>query len=110
MLSKIYQGYPGGRVMVHFGGCSEPLRHVVYYSPTGFSWGYLGSGPSDLAISILCDHFNEVPSSRQLSAGSFHANKHWQAFLRDFVAGWRFRDGFTIESNAIEEWLRKRRK
>lgn len=29
------------------------LEHVVKHSPTGFSWGYAGSGPADLARSIL---------------------------------------------------------
>jgi hypothetical protein len=28
----------------------------VHHSPTGFEWGYLGSGPSDLAINI-CEWF-----------------------------------------------------
>ena len=26
---------------------------VVYHSPTGYSWGYGGSGPGDLALNIL---------------------------------------------------------
>lgn len=31
------------------------LRHVVRHSPTGFAWGYAGSGPADLARSLLVD-------------------------------------------------------
>jgi hypothetical protein len=31
------------------------LRHVVRHSPTGLSWGYGGSGPADLARSLLLD-------------------------------------------------------
>jgi hypothetical protein len=31
------------------------LRHVVHHSPSGLSWGYGGSGPADLARSILID-------------------------------------------------------
>ena len=30
-------------------------QRVVYHSPTGFEWGYGGSGPSDLALNILAD-------------------------------------------------------
>lgn len=31
-------------------------RHPLYYGPgTGFGWGYAGSGPNDLAFSILAD-------------------------------------------------------
>jgi hypothetical protein len=34
----------------------EPLRQrIVYHSPTGFEWGYAGSGPADLALNILAD-------------------------------------------------------
>ncbi len=36
------------------------LRHVIWHSPTGLSWGYQGNGPADLArsllIAVLGDH------------------------------------------------------
>ncbi|MBT9252140.1 MAG: hypothetical protein KM296_00220 [Brockia lithotrophica] len=35
-----------------------PLHHVERHSPTGFEWGYGGSGPADLALSILHDYLN----------------------------------------------------
>lgn len=42
-----------------------PLRHWVRHSPTGFEWGYGGSGPADLARSILAHHLGDVlPSPR----------------------------------------------
>ncbi|MGE5584440.1 MAG: DUF6166 domain-containing protein [Bacillota bacterium] len=28
-------------------------HRLVFHSPTGFEWGYGGSGPSDLALNIL---------------------------------------------------------
>jgi hypothetical protein len=28
-------------------------RRIVRHSPTGFAWGYGGSGPADLALNIL---------------------------------------------------------
>jgi hypothetical protein len=33
-----------------------PLKHIERHSPTGMEWGYMGSGPSDLALSILVDY------------------------------------------------------
>lgn len=36
-------------------GTRHPLPHAVKHSPTGFEWGYGGSGPSDLARSLLID-------------------------------------------------------
>jgi hypothetical protein len=37
---------------------AEPLNlrlDLVNHSPTGFEWGYAGSGPSQLALAILAD-------------------------------------------------------
>jgi hypothetical protein len=33
------------------------FRHLNK-SPTGFSWGYTGSGPAQLAFAILLDHYS----------------------------------------------------
>lgn len=35
----------------------EPRLDLRYHSPTGFEWGYEGSGPAQLALAILADHF-----------------------------------------------------
>lgn len=35
------------------------LRHIPRHSPTGMNWGYGGSGPADLALSLLVDHYGE---------------------------------------------------
>jgi hypothetical protein len=48
--------YPNGRVYVGIienGAVTEPLPHIERHSPGGFEWGYAGSGPADLALSIL---------------------------------------------------------
>lgn len=44
----------------------EPgLRHVCH-SPTGFAWGYLGSGPAQLAFAILLDYFGDADRAKAL--------------------------------------------
>jgi len=43
-------------VYVFHPGQAEPLAHHVRHSPTGFEWGYHGSGPADLAFSILAHY------------------------------------------------------
>ena len=116
MIKKIYRGEPGGMVkVIPPSGRSRPLRHVVgerksrsLNSPTGFGWGYGGSGPADLALSILCDVLGERPSKKRLYYGRFKAQPHYQAFKREFVASWDFMDGFEIDSDTIVAWLRKR--
>jgi hypothetical protein len=47
------------RIVEHDGKFINPsysLR-VVNHSPTGFCWGYGGSGPAQLALAILLEHF-----------------------------------------------------
>jgi hypothetical protein len=62
MTTVAYKGYgndnpAGGRLVVRVAedGAEEPLRHIVRHSPTGMTWGYGGSGPADLARSLLFD-------------------------------------------------------
>ena len=47
----------GYRVIAHDkeSGDRYPLPHIKRHSPTGMSWGYEGSGPADLARSLLID-------------------------------------------------------
>ena len=51
---------------------------VWNHSPTGFSWGYGGSGPAQLALALLLD-----ASEDEKLASFFH-----QAFKWEFVAKW----------------------
>ena len=109
MIKKIYRGEPGGSVKVSLtSGKSRPLLHVVLHSPTGFGWGYGGSGPADLALSLLCDVLGERPSEKQIYHGRFRAFAHHRDFKREFVARWDFSSGSEIDSQTIAEWLRKR--
>ncbi len=36
------------------GVAQADVPHVIRHSPTGIEWGYGGSGPADLALSVLC--------------------------------------------------------
>lgn len=38
----------------------DPRTDIVNHSPTGFEYGYGGSGPAQLAIGILADYFERV--------------------------------------------------
>lgn len=73
------------------------LKHRFYHSPTGFNWGYRGSGPADLARSILWDHLEEEPP-RAL----------YMTFKEQFVSGWK--DEWQITSEEIQNWIDERRK
>jgi len=92
---KIYKGsrQPGavGGQTVTVNGV--PLKHIVEHSPTGFQWGYGGSGPADLALSILAD-----------CIGLDEARKHYQNFKWGFVAN--FGNEWQMTDEQIKDWLR----
>ncbi len=76
----------------------EGVSHSwVWHSPSGFEWGYGGSGPADLALNILL----EATGERDFAA------EHHQAFKRAFVAPLPF-DGGRIEAARISEWIAER--
>ena len=43
--------------------------------PTGFSWGYSGSGPAQLALVILTDYFGAKPGGRALAEALYEPFK-----------------------------------
>jgi len=80
------------------GGCTvlsgwTPLKvrlELRNHSPTGFEWGYGGSGPSQLALALLAD----------FTGDDALALSKYQEFKRTFIATidgdtWRM-DGATI--------------
>src|SRR5512139_3864382 len=36
-----------------YGVWTNALHLVMHHSPTGFEWGYAGSGPADLALNVV---------------------------------------------------------
>jgi hypothetical protein len=58
---KIYEGKREGHaVAVTVNGRPlEPRLDLWNHSPTGFEWGYGGSGPAQLALAILADHLQD---------------------------------------------------
>lgn len=64
------------------------MRH----SPTGFEWGYGGSGPADLAYALLADAVDTAT-----------ADQLYQDFKRAFVA--HFADTWTISTYTIQTWV-----
>lgn len=72
----------------------EPSLRVWNHSPTGFSWGYAGSGPAQLSLAILLCETSED------AAVSYH-----QRFKFDVVAGWPGDQPWRITSAEIHNWL-----
>lgn len=70
----------------------KPLKHRVHHSPTGFEWGYGGSGPADLALSILWDWMGREPEQWM-----------YMKFKECFVARWK--DEWKITEREIDGWI-----
>ena len=69
------------------------LDHVVRHSPTGLEWGYAGSGPADLALSILAR-----------VAGMDDAERHHHAFLHEVVAHLPHAGGL-VRASDVRAWI-----
>lgn len=85
-------------------GAERPLAHVVHHSPDGLEYGYGGSGPADLARSILIDFFglHRAPDRLPIS--------YYQEFKRQFIAtADRNVNSLEISGAAIAAWVRDQR-
>lgn len=70
-----------------------PRLDVRNHSPTGFEWGYGGSGPAQLALAILCKH-----------CGKDRAQDLYQHFKREVIASLPH-EGWTMTSEDIDRVL-----
>ncbi len=108
MTDKRYEGTPesadydmAGRVDVFervrngWDGCPLPACHdEVNHSPTGFGWGYGGSGPAQLAYAILRDFTNSATIARA----------NYQRFKGDIVARLP-RGSWKLDGDQVREWI-----
>lgn len=97
-MANRYMGSAGHIVMVKGDdGATRPLpprNDIVNHSPDGFSWGYGGSGPSQLALAILVYEFGE--SSPQV--------ENYQLFKWHVIADIDDKRNFTLTSKDIQKW------
>ena len=76
----------------------------INHSPTGFEWGYGGSGPAQLAYAILRRYFNIKHDDKEAER---LALLYYGDFKWDIVAKFPL-NGFVLQQNEIEFWFRKR--
>jgi hypothetical protein len=71
------------------GGDSRHLAHHVRHSPDGFSWGYGGSGPAELARCILLDAFGVLScpdSPNDCQCENRWVDSSYQSFKAETIA------------------------
>jgi len=91
----------------------DPRFDLRSHSPTGFEWGYGGSGPSQLALAILADHFGHQPNLDEAKRVRDWISKYetgdelalmlYQGFKGDFITGIET-DHWEITSQQIRLW------
>lgn len=73
-------------------GVSQKIQNL---STDGFSWGYIGSGPSQLSLALLVD--TGLETSRALLLHNL--------FLWRVVSGWDIDGGWKITTEEICQWV-----
>lgn len=71
----------------------HPSLKLFNHSPTGFSWGYGGSGPAQLALAILLD-FTGDPEL---------AVRFYQTFKTEKISC--LEDRFVLTDTEISQWI-----
>jgi hypothetical protein len=72
----------------------NPRLDLRNHSPTGFEWGYCGSGPAQLALAILADHL-----ANDEQALDFYQRFKWAVITELPKRGW------TLTSQDIDRAL-----
>ena len=91
----IIRGKGKVRVWVACGdGVKHYLPHIERHSPDGFEYGYGGSGPAALALSILHNFY-----------GQEIANAVYQQFKWDFIAPLERSTNHVIKASEIHAWV-----
>jgi hypothetical protein len=94
----VYRGYRfGGRCVVTRDGRKLNARLDLFnHSPSGFEWGYGGSGPAQTALAILADFLNGDDELAVL----LHQKFKWAFIARQPHKGWK------ISEAEVRGWLR----
>ena len=85
---------PGRVVISEPGAPRRRLTHRMRHSLDGFRWGYEGSGPADLALSLLHDVLGKEPPPAM-----------YQAFKSEVIAKLPF-DKWSLHETVIRSWIK----
>ena len=81
----------------------NPCLDVRNHSPTGFAWGYEGSGPAQLALAILIDHYKADGFSEKGAIA--RACEIYQRFKADVIAKQNQETPFNLHRSEIAAYL-----
>ena len=73
----------------------DPCIKMVNHSPTGFAWGYQGSGPAQLAFALLYHVTKDKETSQRF----------YQRFKADVIGAMPREGNWKLSYNDIVGWL-----
>jgi hypothetical protein len=85
----------------------NPHLEEVNHSPTGFSWGYGGSGPAQAAYAILREYYLNISRGDTEMAVDF-AKRHYQQFKWDIVAKLSMFHDWKLTIDQITDWTKEK--
>jgi hypothetical protein len=97
-MDDYYRGYrlEYGCVVRNFYGVRVPLRLDLWnHSPSGFEWGYAGSGPAQTALAVLADYTDNDKTSVRLH----------QEFKRRVVARFPNDGSWLMRRRALKSYV-----
>jgi hypothetical protein len=90
---------PGGQMSIGFDTCSDIVtnvpRRIYDHSPTGYNFGYGGSGPADFAFNVML-----------MFLGKEDAQSIYQEFKRKFVACGEDKPELRIPRQTIIDFIK----
>lgn len=88
---------PSGNVVLRYGRVftHDDSRKIRNHSPTGFEWGYGGSGPAQLALALMLDTVGP--------ARLRYAELLYQSYKFAHVCIWK--ENWTVYEGAIERFI-----
>ena len=102
----IYRGFrntKGGAQVDRSDGKKLRAREdLINHSPTGFEWGYGGSGPSQLALAMLADTlYDRMPNKPEADRMTM---KVYQDFKRHIISGLPS-STWQLDQDAVFNWF-----
>jgi hypothetical protein len=99
-FKRIYGNSENQKVYIDFRILDLSASQVIRnHSPDGFSWGYSGSGPSQLALAILLHLTNDT----------LFSSTWYQEYKKEFVSSWDSQKDFDINLEDTYKWISKKR-
>lgn len=103
-VKAIFQANESSSPIVYEWTEKDWCNDIVDHSPTGVTWGYNGSGPSQMALAVLVSYLvNRFGYTREFAGGV--AKKYYMKFREEFIAPAPMNETLVIQSKDIDRWL-----